>query len=86
MLEATSHGLVGPSDGSTRRLIRAIIPDLPSEFVARLQGVTEAPGLPPMTLELLVARTPEEATELLRTQDEISVLIDAVEMGAPTRW
>jgi hypothetical protein len=69
--------------------VRAIIPDLPDEFVARLQGVVAevaVAGLPPIALELLVARTPEEATELLRTQDDISVLIDAVEMGAPTRW
>lgn len=38
------------------------------------------------SLELLVADTPEEATELLRTEPNISVLVDAVEMGAPTRW
>ncbi len=65
------------------KTIRAIIPDLPVDFVGRLQGEADRAGV---TLELLVARTPEQATEMLQTEDEISVLIDAVEMGAPTRW
>jgi hypothetical protein len=65
------------------KTIRAIIPDLPGDFVGRLQGEADRAGV---TLELLVARTPEQATEMLQKEDEISVLIDAVEMGAPTRW
>lgn len=68
---------------SPTALVRAIIPDLPPDFVDRLQGAAEGAGRP---LELLVAKTPEEATGMLRTESDISVLIDAVEMGAPTRW
>lgn len=63
--------------------IRVIIPNISAAFVSRLQGVATAAG---RSLELLVARTPEEATELLRTESNIAALIDAVEMGAPTRW
>ena len=86
-LHVVSHALTmstsqGISDESTA--VRAIIPNIPSDFVARLQAEAQAAG--GTSLELLVAQTPEEATELLRTEANVSFLIDAVEMGAPTRW
>ena len=83
-LHAVSHALtINMSQGSDESTVRAIIPNIPSEFVARLQAEAEAAG---RSLELLVAQTPEEATELLVTEANVSFLIDAVEMGAPTRW
>lgn len=86
-LQLLTRGLMSSSasaDGAASGPVRAIVPNLPAGFIARLEGVALAAG--GRALELLVAQTPQDAIELLRTESDISVLIDAVEMGAPTRW